>query len=309
MRPLTNLSLFPFLLALLPVLPAQTAKPAPAPAATEKPAAEPLKVAIVGASLSAGFLDGPLTGGSRDNHTTALQSVVRSWLGDGGKVQRFAELMMFTDPIRLGEKQMQRAHKDGADLLLALDFLFWYGYGDVPVALGQDETKARLARFELGLAHLAEWQGPVLVGDLPDMHGASARMLSPGQIPSLAILDALDARLAAFAKEHTNVHVLPLRAMVAEMKQKGVAMPLAAGEVKVPAGGMLQGDGLHPNRIGMAWLGYQLQDHARAALPKERAAALPKWTVDQFVAAAGADVDLGDLAAKHDAPPAGGRKK
>jgi hypothetical protein len=307
MRPLTNLSLFPFLLALPPaLLPAQTATPAPA--TTERPAAEPLKVAIVGASLSAGFLDGPLTGGSSDNHTTALLNVVRSWLGDGGKVQRFAEVMMFTDPIGLGEKQMKRAHKDGADLLLALDFLFWYGYGGVPAARGEDETKARLARFELGLAHLAEWEGPVLTGDLPDMHGAAPRMLPPHAIPSVEALKALNERLASFAKERPNVHVLPLRAMVKEMKEKGVSLPLAAGAVQVPPGGMLQGDGLHPNRIGMAWLGYQLQDHVRAALPKERASALPTWTVDQFVAAAGADIDLGDLAAKAADPPAGKKK-
>jgi hypothetical protein len=304
MRPLTNLALFPLLLALAPALPAQTATPA----ATERPAAETLKVAIVGASLSAGFLDGPFTGGSGEDHTTALQSVVRSWLGDGGTVQGRAELMMFTDPIVLGEKQMKRVHKDGADLLLALDFLFWYGYGRVSGGQGEDETKLRLARFELGLLQLADWKGPVLTGDLPDMHGAAERMLPARAIPSVEALKALNERLAAFAKDRPNVHVLPLRAMVKEMKEKGVSMPLAAGAVQVPPCGMLQGDGLHPNRIGMAWLCYLLQDHVRAALPKERAAALPKWTVDQFVAAAGADADLGDLASKPDDAPAGRKK-
>jgi len=317
MRPLTNLPLLrllPLLFALAPALPAQTAKPAPTaappPAATGKPAAEPLKVVIVGASLSAGFLDGPFTGGSGEDHTTALPIVVGKWLGDGGKVKSCAELMMFTNPLKLGDKQMERAHKEGADLLLALDFLFWYGYGYMRAPAGEDERTVRMERFEIGLKHLASWDGPVLVGDLPDMHGAAERMLSPAQIPSVEILDALDARLAAFAKEHRNVHVLPMRAMVKEMKEKGVSMPLAAGAVKVPPCGMLQGDGLHPNRIGIAWLGYLLQDHVRAALPKERAAALPKWTVDQFAAAAIAEADLADLTEKREAAaPAGGARK
>ena len=68
-------------------------------------------------------------------------------------------------------------------------------------------------------------------------------------------------------------------------------MELAGGALQVPPGGLLQGDKLHVNRLGMAWVGHQLQeflhvhrDDKTFVLPQ-----LPRWTIDRFVAAAGAE--------------------
>jgi lysophospholipase L1-like esterase len=267
-----------------------------------KPA--PLRVTIVGASLSAGFVDGPLAGGNKDNRTTPLKKAVASWLGDGGAVQSRADLLMFTDPFKLGARQVARAVKDGGDLLVAIDFLFWYAYGYTE-RNDADERKARTERMEQGLAQLAQWSGPLVVADLPDMQGADRRMLSPLQIPKPETLNALNERIAAWAKARPGTQVVPLRTWVDRMKQQGIELPLQGGAVQVPKGGLLQGDRLHPNRLGMAWLLFQLQEPVRALAPKAMVEAMPQWTMDQCIQGVDASLDLADLkaAAKEGPPP------
>lgn len=259
-----------------------------------KPA--PLRVTIVGASLSAGFVDGPFAGGNKDNRTTPLKKAVASWLGDGGAVQSRADLLMFTDPFKVGERQVARAVKDGGDLLVAIDFLFSYTYGYTERS-DADERKARTERLEQGLTQLALWTGPLVVADLPDMQGADRRMLSPLQVPKPETLNALNERIAAWAKARAGTQVVPLRAWVDRMKQQGIELSLQGGAVQVPKGGLLQGDRLHPNRLGMAWLLFQLQEPVRTLAPKAMVEAMPEWTMDQCIQGVDASLDLADLKA------------
>jgi hypothetical protein len=55
----------------------------------------------------------------------------------------------------------------------------------------------------------------------------------------------------------------------------------------------MQADRLHANRLGMAWLGFRLQGALRPAAALD----LPTWSLEQFVAAAGADAELAELSA------------
>ncbi len=266
------------------------------PVATGDAAA--LRIEIVGASVSAGFEDGPLTGGTADNRTVPLQRVVRGWLeGTGDKIASRADLAMFMDPEARGETQIARVVRSKPDLLLAIDFLFWFGYGDVQFDRQQadGEPKARMQRFELGLAMLDRIAVPIVVGDLPDVHGAAARMIRPAQIPTVELLGQLNVRLTQWAAARPRVHVFPLRDLVATMKERGVTLPLEGAPLATPPGGLMQGDRLHATRVGMAYLGFLLQEHVRAAMPKERAAAVPLRPFAAFVAAADAAVDLEDL--------------
>jgi hypothetical protein len=267
------------------------------PSVASGEAARPLRVEIIGASVSAGFTDGPMTGGSADNRTVPLQKVVRGWLdGIDAKVQSRADLLMFTDAEGRGSAQIERAVKNPPDLVVAVDFLFWYGYGYVD-ATPDGEAAARKARFEHGLALLDRLPCPIVVGDLPDVHGAAARMISPRQIPPVAILEQLNTVLADWARARPRVRVFPLRELVADMKGKGIALPLAAGPLQVQPGGLMQGDKLHATRLGMAYLGFLLQTHAAAVLPKD-VAVLPRRPFDDFVIAADAGGDLDDLRGK-----------
>jgi hypothetical protein len=251
---------------------------------------QPLQVAIVGASVSAGCVD-PLSGGSADNSTVPLLRILKPWLAEReARVQSRADMLMFQDAETKGRLQIERTLKSPPDLVFAVDFLFWFGYGRLRA---DDEAAARLRRFEAGLGLLAQLQCPVVVGDLPDVTGASARMISPAMIPAPAVLARLNERLRAWAAERRQVVVFPVAELVLRMKRDGVALPLAAGELATPPGGLMQGDRLHANRLGMAWLGFRLQD----ALRPVDALDLPAWSLEQFVAAAGAEADLADLAA------------
>jgi hypothetical protein len=292
-----------FWLLLAPVAWAQ----APSVASGE-PAKQP-RIEILGASVSAGFVDGPLTGGSPDNRSTSLLRVVNAWLdGTDAQVRSGADMFLFKDAEGRAPMQVQRAIAREPDLVLAVDFLFWFGYGYVrtDAAAGADaEQAARLARLQIGLDLLDQVKCPMVVGDLPDVHGAARRMISPRQIPPVKVLDELDAAVARWAAARPRVHMFPLRKIVAAMKENGVELPLAHGVLATPPGGLMQGDHLHATRLGMAYLGMQLQEQIAAALPAGNNGWLPRFSFEQFVAAADAEGDLDLL--QHPSETAGGR--
>lgn len=295
------------LMLLSSVLAAVPRAQAPAVATGDR---EPLRIEILGASVSAGFVDGPLSGGDPDNHTVPLQKVVRGWLQDGARVSSRADVLMFTDAATRGEQQVTRAAKASPDLVLAVDFLFWFGHGAVDAGRDETEGRARTRMLRRGLDLLDRMPCPIVVGDLPDVQGAAARMISPRAIPSAEVRDGLNAIVREWAKERPRVRVFPLAALVAEMKQKGVDLPLASGPLPTPPGGLMQGDRLHATCLGMALLGYRLQEHVVAALSPPANGAIPRRTFDEFVAAADAGPDLDDLRAKMAATaPAGASGK
>ena len=99
---LTTCRLAALFFAVLPLLRAQ------ADAGTAAPA--PLTVEIIGASVSAGFVDGPLTGGSPDNRTVPLLKIARAWLAESeAKVESRADMLMFQDAEKSGANQVARA--------------------------------------------------------------------------------------------------------------------------------------------------------------------------------------------------------
>jgi hypothetical protein len=262
-----------------------------AAAQTPDATATPQRVHIVGASVSGGFKDGPLTGAKEPCDTVPLQQLLKKWCGDDGKVTAHNStkmLAMFTAPQKLGEEQIQGAKKQKPDVLLAVDFAFWFAYGYVD----GPEATVRPERFAEGLGLLAGLDMPILLGDLPDMRGAAARMLSPRQIPAPAVLTQLNAQLAVWAKERPNVRIVPLADAVHTMKQTGVLLPLASGPLQTAPGALLQEDRLHATRLGMAYLGLVLQEPLAAAFPAGHPLRTRRWTFEQFVEAAGAEADL-----------------
>jgi hypothetical protein len=292
-------------LLLTPLLLAQTPpEPKPAAATTASPApaapAKPLHVHVIGASVSGGFRDGPMTGAQRLNDTVTLQALLRPWCDEQGSVTIHKTpqmLLMFTNPQKIGTDQVEAAGKQEPDVLLAIDFPFWFAYGYV----NGDEAEARRERLAKGLELLARFPVPVLIGDLPDMQGAAARMLNPRQIPSPELLGALNQQLRAFAKARPNWQVVPLAEAVRTMKHQGVTLPLREGPRPTPPGALLQDDHLHANRLGMAYLGHVLQPFLVAAVG-QHPLAQRAFTFEQWVAAAGAEDELASLPAVE--PPA-----
>lgn len=184
---------------------AAIAAPPPAPplAASEVPAPT---LAIVGASASAGFgtiVIGP--GGDGPGIVPVRLSDLLRAIPETptAVIADWSTSTFFRDPTGIGRTAIDRAIASDASLLLGIDFLFWYAYG-----FGSDTR--RLDRFEEGLQQLDRFEGPMILGDVPDMAAAAGGLISAGQVPSLEAIAAANARLVAWAAERPRVLVLPI---------------------------------------------------------------------------------------------------
>lgn len=283
--------------------------PAGVPAAA--PAASKPRLHVIGASVSGGFRDGPMAGAAVTGDTVSLQHVLKAWCGEHAVATTHPTLQMmgmFTNPPQIGSQQVAGAQRAKATGVLAVDFAFWFAYGYVD---GADEAKARSERLARGLELLDGLTGPLVLGDLPDMTGASPRMLKPAQIPGVELQAALNAQIAAYAKARPHVRLVPLSTLLRQLKTDGVDLPLADGSLRAQPGALLQGDQLHANRLGMAYLGWFLQPTLRGLFAAEHPLAKQAWTFEQFVAACDADDDLAAVraAAKPQAGKAAGGGK
>jgi lysophospholipase L1-like esterase len=254
-RRLFFLSLSLALLAPLAPAPARQ-KPAGAPVAPAAPAArkgEALleRVAVIGASVSAGFG----LGADTQKLPLNLKRVI-----DAGLIAKHAALvdasseMTFLDALGTSKSAFKALEKDDPTLVVALDYLFWFGYGET-----WGGEKERLAALELGLKSLEGLACPILLGDFPDMRTAlqvKNPIIQAKAVPDPATLAKLNERLGVWAKEHKNVIVVPVSKLMGAL--------LAGDELRVgpnvwrkgTVSALLQDDGLHPTLEGTTgmWL-------------------------------------------------------
>jgi hypothetical protein len=207
------------------------------------------RVVCLGASLTEGF---------------GLQPEIGApvWLGDVFRAavkpkteapQRLSSLLFFANPRGEGERSAKSARELDPTLVLAFDYLFWFGYGAF------ESPEKRKESLELGLSHLAGFRCPVLVGDLPDMSTALAgvpQMLQPQQIPAAAALAELNARIAEWAKTQPNVVLFPLGEHATKLRA-GKEL-LLRGNIVFPSElpDLFQRDLLHPTAMGtiVVWI-------------------------------------------------------
>lgn len=263
------------LLAITSLLPAQNGE--------SKKDALPLmsQVVVIGASLSNGFASGLKLASAMDPGIAIEHKRVRD----------YSTSTFFMDPRRFGKLTMDRALKKKPSLLVALDYVFWYGYGyvyprNVADNTGMRPTKEqlakkklamRLAKFEVGLAQLDRYEGPLVLADLPDMTGADPRMLSRNQIPTRTELAALNKRLAAWVemrrKKGRKTMIFPLARMVERMKKGEIQLPAtpdgknAARALSVKE--LMTWDKLHPSKVGVVLLVRDLYQAMEAYFGKE----------------------------------------
>ena len=219
-------------LALLAALVTPQGAPDAAP-----PEAAVTRCVVIGASMSAGFgIQGTSLGGVLERMLRAPHEPV---LTD-------ASAWFFMDPDGTSDKQITTVRTARATLVVASDYLFWFGYG----AVGGEEK--RLELLEKGLATLEGFECPVVVGDFPDMGAAVGRgMLMASQMPAAETLERLNERLHAWARERPNVIVLPLAEAVDKLHGDAA---FKLGRQAFPAQSskrMLQADALHPSRAGL----------------------------------------------------------
>jgi len=237
-----------------------TAEPDPAGAAAP---ADPLaRIAVVGASASAGY--GAFLPGEQEavSLARALESALTP--DQTRTIALHASPFFFTRPHQFGPELLDAALADDPTLLVALDYLFWFCYGTIDETGGwMAGEAARLRSLEAGLDRLEQYDGPIIVGELPDMSPAIGGMLMRSQVPRPETLAKANQRIRAWAAERDNVIVFPLDALTRQIRA-GEGVRLAGLRFNPDdAAKMIQPDRLHPSvegQIATAILALKLVD-------------------------------------------------
>ncbi len=221
------------------------------------------RVVVLGASLSSGFL-----------LSVDLADALDATIVDAHRpIASYASNFFFVNPLDVGEAEVDQALLHDPTAVVAVDFLFWYGYGAIDAERGAIETEVeRLELLEVGLERLEEIECPLVISDFPDMSAAVGRMLTKRQMPDAATLDALSRRVREWAGERPRVIVLPLAEIVRALAEDRA---LTFGRQAWPEGSaqrLLQRDRLHPTLDGLCGIAQLVADElVRRGLAAEQA--------------------------------------
>ncbi|MGK0185544.1 MAG: hypothetical protein ACI9R3_001322 [Verrucomicrobiales bacterium] len=203
---------------------------------------------LIGASVSGGFTQSEMLGGPKTAGYRLKHYVDAAILGEHDSAEAFGGAYFFMNPEKNGTTCVEKALTHQPSLVIAVDFLFWFCYGD-----GLTDAQ-RLEMFEKGLLLLEKFEVPMVVGNLPNAEAAVDKMLSKSQMPTLEVIDKCNARLLEWAKNRKAVAVLPLSDfMAATVANK----PLQVRDHHWPGGSsraLLQPDFLHPSHHGCVGL-------------------------------------------------------
>jgi hypothetical protein len=219
------------------------------------------RIVMIGASVSAGFTESELFGGPRTPQYRLSRYVDAALLLPHEPVQNLGNAMFFMAPEAAGRRQIEQAIKTGPTMVIGIDFLFWFCYGNVRT------NEDRLQRFENGLRLLETIQCPLVVGDIPDASRAANGILSEDEIPGAQVMSAANRRLKEWAATHPKVVVLDLSGF---MRATMANRPLTIHGHTWPAGeshALLQDDELHPSQRGCAVLALAILDAGLSRQP------------------------------------------
>ncbi|MBI5849822.1 MAG: hypothetical protein HZB39_02105 [Planctomycetes bacterium] len=274
----------------------------------ESAAPKSLRIAVAGASVSAGFIDpAPRADGERNSTVKLARALAPMWEGVAIEFRDQSDLLVFLDPSGSAKRQLARIADAPPSLVLGVDLPFWFGYGAV------GGTKARLARqdelFALLETLFAKCDAPILLGDYPDMRGADPRMLPVSAVPSVEELATLNRRLREWAARHPQVILFALADFVAAARGQGVAMRLAGEDVTLGTELLLQGDRLHATRTGMAVLALRIAETLHAGLLESHPLRLAVPSFDALATHVGATGEIEDWLDAQAVPAGEGKKR
>jgi len=221
------------------------------------------RIVMVGASVSAGFTESEPLGGPSTRQFRLSRYVDAALLVPHEPVQNLANTFFFITPELMGRQQIDQALKAKPTLVLGVDFLFWFCYGE-----GATDEE-RLQRFEMGLKMLEAVKCPLVLGDIPDASAAVNGMLRPDQIPTTNAMAAANQRLSKWAATRPNVAILRLsqfmRTVQANQALTIHAYNLPEGKTRI----LLQADKLHPSLPGCALVALATLDvlHSKQKFP------------------------------------------
>ena len=212
------------------------------------------RVIVIGASASGGFVLSEPFGGTNTDKCKLHRYLDAAITAPHAPIKNFGTSLFFLNPDGLADQQIETATNNHPTLVVAVDFLFWFCYGD------GDSDAERAQHFETGLKQLERIPCPLIIGDIPDASSATnTGIISAAQVPSEAARRAANERLRQWAKSR-HVTVVPLAEFMREVKaNEAVNMhngTLPAGKTR----SLMQADGLHPTPQGAAVLSLGILD-------------------------------------------------
>ena len=226
------------------------------PASIAAPAAkvpfDASRCVVIGASVSAGCeasLPGFRPAGLRDLVGHCNFAGVLGAVGSGTPAKGDGDSLFFMSPASAAAEQLQMARASNPSILFAGDFLFWHAYGDRIDAAGRRE------RLRKGLAELATFTCPVVIGDIPDM--SHTILISKAQFPGKEAIEAMNVEIGAWAAARPNVVVVPLFEIVGKAIRE---QPVTIGgrDYSGPdARALLTFSGLHVTPAGLIALAHE----------------------------------------------------
>lgn len=213
------------------------------------------RVVVIGASASSGFVLSEPFGGTNTARCRLNRYLNAAITAPHAPVKNLSSALLFLNPEGFAPMQVEAATNNHPTLVIAVDFLFWFCYGE-----GATDAE-RAARFEEGLKLLEQIPCPLVVGDIPDASSATnTGIISAAQVPSEAARRAANQRLREWAAAHPKVAVMPLaefmRATKANSAIKIHGQTVPTGKTRA----LLQRDQLHPNPQGTAVLALGILD-------------------------------------------------
>lgn len=205
------------------------------------------RIAVVGASVSAGF-------GGMSFGQLVTAAAKRS------KVEAYANLFLFRDPIGDTRSQIDQAIGFRATTIIGLDLLFWDVYRSTDPAWRDRAVTAALGELERARVAGA-W---IVVGDVPRITTANEAFIAKESVPDVATIARYNDQIAAWARRE-RVLLIPF-ASWAEPLAAGGVIELRSGE-KIAASALVGPDGLHANALGAWALLDRLDAFIERALP------------------------------------------
>lgn len=217
---------------------------------------DPLRVIFIGASVTAGYGTASELGTRREVDLATFASAFLPADAEGLELVDHSQRFFFTDADLHGLRLVSLAEAEEPDAVVALDFLFWYAFGQ-----GDEDDPRRERGLENGLQVLDRVEVPLVVGDLPNIDHAlrgegpfGQPIVHRGLFPTEEQRLRMNDRIRAWASGREHVRVVSLDAFTQDaVGLEGFAM---RGNEWVPGSlrDVLQGDLLHPTRRGTLWV-------------------------------------------------------
>ncbi|MBK9071084.1 MAG: hypothetical protein IPL79_08805 [Myxococcales bacterium] len=165
------------------------------------------------------------------------------------KITALADAYFYLDPIENAQTQAATMAQTKAELVIAIDYLFWLGYS----------SGAPLSTIQYGLTALEaldDGTRMIVVGDMPQLDAGGGYLLSDEQI------EAIHDHLIAWADGREGVLIVPLSEWSALLRS-GEPVTLPDGS-SVPTTLLMNDDDLHPTALG-TWFMLDRVDELLAA--------------------------------------------